>query len=165
MQQHLVRHTMGSFTFHMTYNGVKVNPDSVLQAVYLDTLGSSGVRWHLVERTLGSLTKAKPELWDVMVATALETGADNLLMNLHASNFRLWWPLSAVEGLQVSGPSLKVSPLVACVHVIYIGGRLAPCQRLYHELGRLPTAACNQANILLRPRALWNAVSQVCRQG
>ena len=49
--------------------------DSILQAVYLDTLGSSSVRWHLVERILGALTKAKPELWEVMVATALDTGA------------------------------------------------------------------------------------------
>ena len=46
----------------------------VLQAAYLDTLGGSHVRWHLAERTLGALLKAKPELWEVMVAAALETG-------------------------------------------------------------------------------------------
>ena len=57
----------------------------LLQAAYLDTLGGSHVRWHLAERTLGALLKAKPELWEVLVAAALDTGEQFFLVGLFSN--------------------------------------------------------------------------------
>ena len=75
---------------------ITAKPNTVLQAVYLDTLGSSGVRWHLVERILGALTKAQPELWEVMIATALETGAASACAEVLTDTFYFEQNLIAV---------------------------------------------------------------------
>ena len=86
----LLKATQSSLNLHilqahtvLTSGGMKPLPKSVseirelLQAAYLDALVASHVHWHLPERTLGALLKAKPELWDLYVATAQETGANS----------------------------------------------------------------------------------------
>ena len=43
------------------------------------------MRWHLAERTLGALLKAKPELWEVLVAAALDTGEHFFLVRVFSN--------------------------------------------------------------------------------